>query len=177
MTEYTHESAAADENALGEEARVRARQIADSEQAATRAAAGPTSPTPDERIASVRRSGRHHDVSEAGRWLRPSPVARHRPAPVAGSRRDDHHGGWARPHAAVLAHPATSSPHVLPGPHLAADDPSSTSLITRCCDNQLNPPCDPRSEWTTHPAMPPPIATALSSAATASRDFIREPIE
>lgn len=65
MTEYAHESAAAEENALEAEARARARQIADSEQAAARAAAEPTSPTPDEQVASERRSGRQQDVAEA----------------------------------------------------------------------------------------------------------------
>ncbi len=34
-----------------------------------------------------------------------------------------------------------------------------------------------RSLWTTQPATPPRRATALSSAATARRDFIRESIE
>lgn len=35
----------------------------------------------------------------------------------------------------------------------------------------------PRSLWTTQPATSPRLATALSSAATASRDFILESIE
>lgn len=66
MTEYARESAAAEADALEEEARVRAHRIADSEQVAAGAAAEATSPSPDEQIASVRRSGRHHDVAEAG---------------------------------------------------------------------------------------------------------------
>jgi len=71
MTEYAaHEAAAAEEDAL-EEARVRAHRIADSEQVAAGAAAETTSPSPDEQIASVRRSGRHHDGAEAAGYDRP----------------------------------------------------------------------------------------------------------
>ncbi len=72
MTEYAaHEAAAAEEDALDEEARVRAHRIADSEQVAAGAAAETTSPPPDEQIASVRRSGRHHDVAGAADRDRP----------------------------------------------------------------------------------------------------------
>jgi len=56
---------------------------------------------------------------------------------------------------------------------LAVDEPSNTSVITRCCDDQLNPPCDPRSVCKMQPATSPRRATALLSAVVAKRDFIR----
>src|SRR3954447_18648210 len=52
--------------------------------------------------------------------------------------------------------------------------PPHTSLITRCCDDQLNPPCDPLSLCTRQPATSGPRrATALARAVTARRAFIR----
>ena len=61
---------------------------------------------------------------------------------------------------------------------LASDDfetATNTSVI-RCCFDRLNTPWDPRSGGTTVPAGRR-ARTALSSAATASEDFIRESIE
>lgn len=77
MTEYVaHEAAAAEEDALEQEARVRAHRIADSEHVAAGAAAETTSPSPNEQIASVRRSGRHHDVAGTASHDRPTSRSR-----------------------------------------------------------------------------------------------------
>src|SRR6266511_3915162 len=59
----------------------------------------------------------------------------------------------ADPHAArSTAAPATTSGHASPEPPAdAREHPRRTTSITRCCDDQLNPPCEPRSEWCTSP--------------------------
>src|SRR5690625_3080052 len=50
-------------------------------------------------------------------------------------------------------------------------------FASRCCDNQLNPPCDPRSEWTTTQRGLPRWVTAISSAFAAILAFMRESME
>jgi len=61
------------EDALEEEARRRAQEIAASEEAAAQAvAADEQGPSPDAEIAQVHRSGRQHDLSDTAAYPRPS---------------------------------------------------------------------------------------------------------
>ena len=57
-----------------------------------------------------------------------------------------------------------------------ADDVPLNTSMTRCCDDQLNPPWLPLSECTIAP-LGERNAIALRNAAAASPDFIREPME
>lgn len=59
---------------------------------------------------------------------------------------------------------------------IAVDEPSNTSVTTRCCDGQLNPPWLPRSEWQTVPAGQRSVM-ALRIAETASADFMCSAME
>lgn len=68
MSEYAGHT----EDALEEEARRRAQEISASEEAAAQAAAADEQgPSPDAEIAQVRRSGRHHDLSDTAAYPRP----------------------------------------------------------------------------------------------------------
>ena len=82
-------------------------------------------------------------------------------------------------HGAGTSDAQATSTLVVPADLLLAVEPLNTSM-TGCCDDHLNPPCDPRSVCSTQPATSTPSARrrapALSSAAMARRDFIRESI-
>src|SRR5665647_415509 len=86
----------------------------------------------------------------------------------------------ARPPDEATAPPATSSATCRSTPSSTPLACPSTPPRSRCCDDQLNPPWVPWSEWTTHPvtdARPPRRATAEFRASTASWAFIRSLIE
>jgi hypothetical protein len=66
------QDAAPTQDALEEEARRHAQEIAASEEASAQAvAAAEQGPSPDEEIAQVRRSGRQHDLSDTAPDHRP----------------------------------------------------------------------------------------------------------
>ena len=97
---------------------------------------------------------------EHQRPLAPLLPQRNRPLPMDRRR---HRGRRPR-----LEHPAPKNTRTEnPGrnPQRAPTLPATT----RCCDDRLNPACDPLSEWKITPLMSPPlVATAVLTAALAS---------
>jgi hypothetical protein len=62
----------------------------------------------------------------------------------------------------------TAAPAAQPDPTAASSSRPSQLLSIERCDDRLNPPCEPWSEWWTSPASGLRRWTAISSASTTS---------